>query len=117
VHAVSGAPRFTLSDLGCTYIGQVGWERRRALYVPLGARVALLGWTDPALAGSFEHVTLHVRAVAWFNAVTWAEALTYVVGHPDEAAALLDPGTVEEWTTVLKSKPAYIEIGGGLFDG
>ncbi|WP_331732285.1 DUF4238 domain-containing protein [Streptomyces sp. NBC_00989] len=97
LHSPPEAPRFTLNDRAWSYVPEFdrGARGRRALYLPLNSRVAAVGWLGES-AGGFDHLTLRPNWVRWLNAVTWTLAPMFVVGHPDDAAALSAERTLNE---------------------
>lgn len=89
LEAPPDAPRYVVNDLGFTVISE--WGRRgEALFVPLGPRLALLG---------FQHRPTDLRerlypapwTVRWLNAATWTQDRAKAVfGHPDDLQMLME---------------------------
>jgi hypothetical protein len=100
VHAPAFGPRFVLSDLGWTYIGQQDRDGR-GLWVPLNDQVGLLGWLQPGEAGGFDHLRLWPNWATWLNTATWQDAPAFVVGHPDDGELVAELTVVNDVTPTL----------------
>lgn len=121
VHAPEDGPRLMITDRGWVYVGEPD-RSDHALFLPLGPRVALLGYLDspdlpqPKRAPFEEHLDLCWSWVEWFNADAWADPyIGALYCHPSDRALLeqlRDPSQV----LVNGYGPYRYRLSGGLTD-
>jgi hypothetical protein len=92
------APRFVLNDGGFSVITEQG-RTSNGLFVPLGPRIALLGYHD-ARPGFQDRRVLTPMSVTWLNAATWGEDWPReVYSHPEDREILLALGPTAQVKT------------------
>lgn len=93
LHAPNDGPRLMITDRGWMYLGQSD-RQGRALFLPMGPRVALLGYMEasdlpPRRPPFEEHFDLCQSAVEWLNAGAWADLpFESLYAHPDDRILL-----------------------------
>jgi hypothetical protein len=89
LEAPPDAPRYVLNDLGFSVISESGREGE-ALFVPVGPRVALLGYQGRP-TGLSERLYPAPWTVRWLNAATWTQQTARAVfAHPDDREMLME---------------------------
>jgi len=93
LHSPSDAPRFMITDRGWIYVHEPGWPTN-ALFLPMGPRVALLGYLDdprlPKRRPPFEeHLDLCASWIVWLNAAAWDDPfIEILMAHPNDRERL-----------------------------
>jgi hypothetical protein len=120
LHVPEDGPRFMITDRGWMYVGQQD-RLGRGLFLPMGPRVALLGFLDaedlpPRRPPFEEHLVLCQSAVEWLNAGAWADLpFETLYAHPDDRNLL---GSQPPYTDLKPNKlgPYWMRVSSGLFD-
>ncbi|MHB1988269.1 MAG: hypothetical protein ACYCSF_09825 [Acidimicrobiales bacterium] len=120
LHAPDDGPRLMITDRGWMYVGETGREGR-ALFLPMGPRVALLGYLDapdlpPRRPPFEEHLDLCQSTIEWFNAGAWFDLpFDTLFAHPDDRKLL--EGVPDVDALHLNSHGPYrMRDSSGLFD-
>jgi hypothetical protein len=94
LHSQVDAPRFMLSDRGWIYVQEPG-QQTRAIFLPMGSRVGILGYLDaadlpPRRPPFEEHRNLVPSWITWLNAAAGSDAqfTNALFAHPDDELAL-----------------------------
>jgi len=120
LHVPNDVSRLMITDHGWIYIGQAD-RNSRALFLPMGPRVALLGYLDapdlPPRRPPFEqHLDLCQSTVDWLNAGVRTDLhFETLYAHPDDRYFLENLPDVRD-VQPNKHGPYRMRISGGFFD-